>query len=307
MHWLGHRGRYWMAVVRGEGQALPLMPAPALFAVTGSHCALLALVLAAGFAFATPGHADQPRLASVDLRVKFTQSERRDQIMALLVSRGVESPLLQPDEDVVALDLPRKAKVTLSSGWQTGVDPQLDRLLSLIGAAEAGSAEYDAIHHRATVLPAKPPTALTMQEIVDWIAATPRQNHAIGRYQIIPMTLNYLINAEKIPMAALFTPDLQDRLALRLIEDAGLNEFRAGVMSPEDFLDSLAFVWAGLPLGSGRSAYEGIAGNKATISRRQYESEFVAIFGLGAVQIALSPDVIPGNTDRSGPTRIRRK
>lgn len=241
------------------------------------------------FCTTTPVRADQPRAGSVDLRVKFTQSARRDQIKSVLASRGVDAALLR-QKDGGGPDKARKAKISFSSDQQMVSDPQLGRLFNLIGSAEAGSKGYDAIHYRATVLPDAPPTALTIAEILDWIAATPRQNHAIGRYQIIPMTLNYLIAAENIQMTEVFTPGLQDRLAKRLVEDAGLNEFRDGTLSPEDFMDSLAFVWAGLPLGSGRSAYDGIAGNKATISRDRYKSEFVAIFGLGAVQIALSDE-----------------
>lgn len=167
-------------------------------------------------------------------------------------------------------------------------NPRLDLLLSLIGSAEAGPAGYDAIHHGASVLPDKVPTELTVQEIFDWIDATPRQNHAIGRYQIIPMTLSYLVAAENVPMTAVFSPPLQDRLAKRLIEDAGLSEFLSGQMAPANFLDSLAFVWAGLPLGSGLSAYEGFAGNSATMTRSSYEDRFTEIFGLSAIPVPLS-------------------
>jgi muramidase (phage lysozyme) len=221
------------------------------------------------------------------LRIKFTASDRRDQIIALLVLRGVQSPLLdrlREREDTAAQD----AVIRLAAPEPAQTDPRIDLLLSLIGSAEAGSAGYDAIHNRAWVLPDKRPTEMTVQAIIDWIDATPRQNHAIGRYQIIPMTLSYLIAAEDVPLTAVFTPALQDRLALRLIEDAGLPEFMSGQMTPADFLDSLAFVWAGLPLESGQSAYEGFAGNSATLSRRIYEDRFFEIFGLSALKVQLA-------------------
>jgi muramidase (phage lysozyme) len=231
------------------------------------------------------GLAEQVRPDS--LRINFTASDRRDQIMSLLALRGVESPLLdrlETDEDSTA---PKAVIRLVPPDPQTG-DARLDLLLSLIGSAEAGRAGYDAIHHRALILPDKAPTQMTVQEIIDWIDATPRQNHAIGRYQIIPMTLSYLVAAEDVPMTAVFSPALQDSLAVRLINDAGLPEFLSGQMAPADFLDSLAFVWAGLPLGSGLSAYEGFAGNSATISRRHYEDRFVEIFGLSATPVQLS-------------------
>ena len=243
------------------------------------------LCVPAWLAMQGAGLADQIRPDS--LRIGLTASDRRDQIMSLLVLRGVQSPLLDrlEEEDDAA---GQGAVIRLVAPEPVTTDPRIDGLLSLIGSAEAGRAGYDAIHHRAWVLPDKAPTQMTVQEIVDWIDATPRQNHAIGRYQIIPMTLSYLISVEDVPMNAVFTPALQDRLAVRLINDAGLPEFLSGQMAPVDFLDSLAFVWAGLPLGSGLSAYEGFAGNSATISRRHYEDRFVEIFGLSATPVQLS-------------------
>jgi hypothetical protein len=251
-----------------------------------SACVLCVL---AWLATQGPGLADQIRPDS--LRIKLTASDRRDQIMSLLVLRGVQSPLLdrlEEGEDAAG----QGAVIRLVPPDPVTADPRIDGLLSLIGSAEAGRAGYDAIHHRAWVLPDKLPTQMTVQEIIDWIDATPRQNHAIGRYQIIPMTLSYLVDAENVPTTAVFSPALQDRLAVRLINDAGLPEFLSGQMAPADFLDSLAFVWAGLPLGSGLSAYEGFAGNSATISRRQYEDRFVEIFGLSATPVELSPTLL---------------
>lgn len=233
----------------------------------------------------TPCLADQVR--PDNLRIKFSASDRRDQIISLLVQRGVESPLLDRLENRESAT-PKDAVIRLVAPDPRVADPQLDLLLALIASAEAGPAGYDAIHHRARVLPAKLPSQMTVQEIFDWIDATPRQNHAIGRYQIIPMTLSYLVAVEDVPLTAVFSPALQDRLAVRLIEDAGLAEFLSGQMAPADFLDSLAFVWAGLPLGSGLSAYEGFAGNTATISRQSYEDRFAEIFGLSATPVQLS-------------------
>ena len=241
--------------------------------------------LAACLVVPVPSLADQVRPER--LSIKFAASDRRDRIMALLVLRGVQSPLLErlrQREDQAAQD----AVIRLVAPELAATDPRIGLLLSLIGSAEAGSAGYDAIHFRARVLPDKRPTEMTLQEIIDWIDATPRQNHAIGRYQIIPMTLGYLIAAEDLPLTAVFTPALQDRLAVRLIEDAGLPEFMSGQLAPADFLDSLAFVWAGLPLESGLSAYEGFAGNSATISRSSYENRFVEIFGLSALKVQLA-------------------
>ena len=119
---------------------------------------------------------------------------------------------------------------------------------------------------------------MTLAQIQDWIAATPQQQHAIGRYQIIPDTLAYLVAVMGLSTEAVFDPALQDRMALRLLEDVGLDTFLQGEIDPHSFMDDVALVWAGLPLRSGLSAYHGYNGNRATISRETYETRFARIF-----------------------------
>jgi len=143
---------------------------------------------------------------------------------------------------------------------------RVDRLLSLIALAEAGSAGYDAVQHGARVRPTKPPTRMTLGEIYAWIDATPGQPHAIGRYQFIPDTLRRVAGLRGYGPETPFTPEVQDSLALVLLEDAGLAEFQAGRMERDRFMHNLARIWAGLPLPNGRSYYDGYAGNKATIT-----------------------------------------
>jgi conjugal transfer mating pair stabilization protein TraG len=63
-----------------------------------------------------------------------------------------------------------------------------------------------------------------------------------------------------------FTPALQDRLALQLARDAGLDRWLEGHLSNDQFARNLSQIWAGLPLdGSNRSAYAGVSGNRAHI------------------------------------------
>jgi len=157
-------------------------------------------------------------------------------------------------------------------------DPRIGPLLDLIAQAEAGKKGYDAVQYGARIKPERPPTAMTLRQIFDWIARTPGQPHAIGRYQFIPPTLSSLIRQEGVAMDARFSPALQDRLAARLLAQAGLVEFLAGTRSRRDFMHGLARIWAGLPLPSGRSYYQGYAGNKATMSWARFEAGMTTIF-----------------------------
>lgn len=149
-------------------------------------------------------------------------------------------------------------------------DSKAARLHDLIARAEAGTMGYDAVQLGARIKPTKPPTGMTLQEIYDWITATPGQPHAIGRYQFIPATLRHTANRLNLPPSTRFSPAVQDRLANVLLADAGFQKARQGDIEPEIFMLNLAKIWAGLPLPSGRSYYQGIAGNKATISYEDY-------------------------------------
>ena len=151
------------------------------------------------------------------------------------------------------------------------------RLRDLIASVEAGRADYDAVQYGARVKPPKPPTAMTLGEMYAWIDATPGQPHAIGRYQFIPATLRHSAGRLALPPTTAFTPELQDQLADLLLGDAGLENVRQGVIPPETFMNNLARIWAGLPTTSGRSYYQGIAGNKAVIGYETYARQLQSI------------------------------
>ena len=90
---------------------------------------------------------------------------------------------------------------------------------------------------------------------------------AVGRYQIIDDTLDGLIVRMGLSGKERFTPALQDRMAMHLAREAGLQSWLSGALSDERFAARLARVWAGLPGDhSNRSVYAGIQGNRATIA-----------------------------------------
>ena len=155
---------------------------------------------------------------------------------------------------------------------------QIERLRTLISYAESRQDGYDAVQYGARIRPSKRPTDMTIGEIYGWIAATPGQPHAIGRYQFIPATLRRVVQHHDMPPETRFTPEVQDRLADVLLAEAGLNAFRAGQISRIAFMNNLAKVWAGFPNATGKSHYDGYAGNKASISWTQFDAEMRSIF-----------------------------
>ena len=156
--------------------------------------------------------------------------------------------------------------------------PSVKQLLDLIASAEAGKAQYDAVQYGATRKPPKKPTQMTIAEINAWIDATPGQPHAIGRYQMIPATLRRLVRHQGVKPQARFSPELQDQLAHQLIEEAGYSAFLASEMPRKTFMLNLAKIWAGLPISTGKSYYEGYAGNSASLTWGHFKSEMQRIF-----------------------------
>lgn len=162
----------------------------------------------------------------------------------------------------------------------------VDQLFALIAFAEAPKGRYDSIHHGAKIRPAKKPSQMTLAEIYQWIDDTPGQPHAIGNFQIIPSTLLNLQKRLGLPDGVLFNRATQNRMAALLLADAGHHKFGSGKISLATYQNNLARIWAGLPLASGKSAYHGYAGNRATITRAFYDQKMQLIFGGGESRVA---------------------
>lgn len=181
--------------------------------------------------------------------------------------------LFAPRPDPVP-DLPEDAFAQMLPGRGGPVAALRD----LIAKAEAGPAGYNAVVWDAKVRPPRAPTALTLQQINDWIDDTPGQNHAIGRYQFIPATLRRLVARAGLAPQTPFSPQVQDKLADMLLVEAGLPQMLSGALPQTTFMQNLARIWAGLPMPSGKSFYDGVAGNKATMTWARYEAEMRRIF-----------------------------
>ena len=148
----------------------------------------------------------------------------------------------------------------------------IDVIRALIQQAESRRDGYDAVQHGARVKPPRAPTQMTVAEVFKWIKDTPGQPHAIGKYQFIPKTLARVVRKTGTKGSERFSPAVQDRLGDVLLAEAGLAQFRKGTLSRTAFMNNLAKIWAGLPNSSGKSHYEGYAGNKASISWARFDA-----------------------------------
>lgn len=71
---------------------------------------------------------------------------------------------------------------------------------------------------------------------------------ACGRYQFLRKTLLATIGQMGLTGHELWSPDLQDRMAIHLMKGRGLEIYLAGHMSREAFANNLAMEWASLPV-----------------------------------------------------------
>jgi hypothetical protein len=97
---------------------------------------------------------------------------------------------------------------------------------------------------------------------------------AVGAYQIIDDTLDYLVNSEGFSNSDIFNKETQDRMAVALLERRGLTSYLEGEITPQKFLGNVAKEWAGIPTLKNKSAWEGVAGNKA---RTDYQTVLDAL------------------------------
>jgi len=116
-------------------------------------------------------------------------------------------------------------------------------------------------------------TSMTVAQVMEWQKQYVDEGHAsnaVGRYQFMGTTLTGLVERQHISPTALFDEQLQDRLAIALIERRGSIAFVEGKVSQEQFAANLAQEWAALPrvLGGNpnESYYAGDGLNHAKIT-----------------------------------------
>lgn len=181
-------------------------------------------------------------------------------------------------------------------------DPVANRILDFISGPESNG-NYNAVWGNANNKEGL--SKFSVAEILARQAATVRRGgqSATGRYQFIRRTLAGLVEEMGIDPSTKFTPELQDTMALHLLKRRGLDKYRNGQITVEQFGNNLALEWASLPnlttykskdgktRREGASAYAGDGLNKSHVTT-------------DAVRGVLAMD---GDTKPQTTTRRRRK
>ncbi|MEO7905104.1 MAG: hypothetical protein ABIR91_04905 [Candidatus Saccharimonadales bacterium] len=116
-------------------------------------------------------------------------------------------------------------------------------------------------------------TSMTVDQVLQWQKSHVDQgspSDAVGRYQIISPTLSSLITQLNIDPSETFSPSLQDKLAIALLERRGATHYVNKKLTQQQFAANLAQEWAALPKIIGNnpsdSYYAGDGLNTALVS-----------------------------------------
>jgi len=159
-----------------------------------------------------------------------------------------------------------------------------DKLLELIKEKESHGGNYN-------ILAYDPPdknrklTKMTLKQLVQY--QRQKGDRAAGAYQLKPDTIRMLMRNMGLKNTDRFTPQLQEKMAQKLLDYRGYGAYERGEMPAGEFGRNLAQEWASLPvvmsedyknpaggdlrnLVEGMSYYQGEGTNKAKFTPEQY-------------------------------------
>lgn len=183
----------------------------------------------------------------------------------------------KPGQEESPLDRLSSAYQSLSVDDESSLDSLLDKnksmtknILDYLKPIEGGPNGYNA--YQGDYLDEKQSADfinMSVKGVLDWQRRN--KNKAVGMFQFKPETLKETIEKLGIDESEKFTPELQDRITIELLNRAGYEDFlRDPKKNKDKFSNGLAKTWASVPLikadgtkNAGESYYEGQGSNKA--------------------------------------------
>jgi hypothetical protein len=136
-------------------------------------------------------------------------------------------------------------------------------LIDLVGKAEAKS--YNTVSGGQEF----PITSMTVADAAafgDWRRKSKRaESSAVGMPQFLKETIDSLIADGTVKPDDIMNEETQDKMLIALAKRRGYDDFKAGKISKEKFVNELAKEWAGLPNMTGKSHHHGVGSNRATV------------------------------------------
>lgn len=147
-------------------------------------------------------------------------------------------------------------------------------LLEFIGSVES-KGNYNAVNYTATQLGYPTSIDLTSKTLAEILALQSQMiqdgaaSSALGKYQFLRDTLSEEANSMGLDLTnTKFDPATQDKIIEhRLNRFRGMDAYRKGLITPVQFAKQLSMEFASFPNPeTGKSYYEGVAGNKSLIA-----------------------------------------
>jgi len=160
---------------------------------------------------------------------------------------------------------------SMVAGANKSGDDMARGLLDLIAQGESGSAGYNAMNQgtkgnnilgsgNSEKIIGKKLTDMTIGDIMkrgEYKVGDEDRVFAAGRYQIIPDTLKMLVGMGVANPNDKFDEATQDRLGMALLKYRGLNKFKSGEITAEQFQNNIAKEWGAMANTSGTSSLGG--------------------------------------------------
>lgn len=161
--------------------------------------------------------------------------------------------------------------------------PKHTPLLDLIGRVEAAG-NYNAYYGNARSTDVNL-TGMAISEVLTWqdqFVRNGSRSSAVGKYQIIRKTLRSLVKDMKLTGNEVFNEEMQDAMAIELLNRRGYSKFLSGTKSRFSFANNLAKEWASFPVHGGvkhgSSYYAGDGLNKALVSPEKVNEVLMGVY-----------------------------
>ncbi len=233
--------------------------------LAGLVSALSGLFSAAGGAIVSDGQQD---LARVPEQAIPSQSSTGAYQSSLPGSGEYPTRQVATPSEASSVPQPEGYQTTLVPAVAPGADTipavEAEGILNLIGRAEGGQDAVsgyeesfgDGAFTGKTTFTDK--TLNQIDSIQTGMLADPANtlnSSALGKFQIVRTTLRSLRDELGLTGEEKFSPELQDKLAVTLLERRGLSQWQEGKISDNEFVDNLSKEWASLPTSQGQSYY----------------------------------------------------
>ena len=98
-----------------------------------------------------------------------------------------------------------------------------------------------------------------------------KRSSAMGAYQFLTKTLKNLLKdyPKLVNKNSMFTPDLQDKLALKLLEETGVDKYFDNPSNLNKFQNKVAHVWASLPNTKNKSSHDQSLAKKSKLFQEE--------------------------------------